>query len=718
LGHPGWPDILPETDFLPAGPWNADGLIVVAPLLSEERSASIQRLVKDGYPVVFVGSGENGPAVVADNESGIHQACRHLAAHGHRRVAYIAGSPGTNDDSMSRWKAFEESIDTEGLVYDQNLIACGFHTMDGGEQAMQTIIDTGAPFTAVLASNDESAIGAMRVLRKAGLSIPSDVAVIGFDDRPGTIAEKPPLTTVRYPSYESGYQATTLLLDYIEGRVKEKTVIKIPSRLIVRQSCGCNYSTATTAAFHNAPKTVRRGKPGMAKKRIVETMAGSINTESHHLNREEIKTLSQSLTDAFIASLRHDENNQLPPCLHHILDRVEAAGDSLHPWQIALSVLEFELPALLAMAKQTSAGEQKARELIFEARMSICESMDNQHKRYIALQDWVAGQIGILSSRLHAASNDAEILSVLAEYLPDMGIQRTGVAFFEREGDDPVAWSVLGDSAKPGGTAARFPSRQFPPPEFYNRDAPFFLALLPLTVFGGQVGFVSFDAANLKLCATIVRQLTSVYGQKRVEAERAESLQKLGRALEGAIQAMALTVEIRDPYTAGHQRRVAQLACAIALEMNLPSEMIEGIRLAAMIHDIGKINIPAEILSKPGRIASIEFTLIGTHPRIGYDVLKAIEFPWPVAEIVLQHHKRLDGSGYPPSLAGEKILLEARILGVADVVEAMSSNRPYRPALGVDKALEEIKANSGRLYDPVAVEACCRLFMEKGISFT
>jgi PAS domain S-box-containing protein len=193
--------------------------------------------------------------------------------------------------------------------------------------------------------------------------------------------------------------------------------------------------------------------------------------------------------------------------------------------------------------------------------------------------------------------------------------------------------------------------------------------------------------------------------QKTAEDELKQTIEKLRKATGATIQAMAQTVEVRDPYTAGHQRRVSNIARAIATAMALPSEMIEGIRMAGNIHDIGKISVPAEILSKPGSLTDIEFALIKAHPKTGYDILKGIEFPWNIARIVLQHHERLDGSGYPQGLCGEDILLEARILAVADVVEAMASHRPYRPALGLEKAVEEIRSKKNRLYDAGVVEA-------------
>lgn len=194
------------------------------------------------------------------------------------------------------------------------------------------------------------------------------------------------------------------------------------------------------------------------------------------------------------------------------------------------------------------------------------------------------------------------------------------------------------------------------------------------------------------------------------------SQQELKNSLLDSIAAIASMVEMRDPYTAGHQRRVAQVAVAIAKLLQLPEERIEGIHLAGIVHDVGKIRVPAEILSRPGRISDTEFNLIKTHAQTGHDILKHIAFPWPIAEIVLQHHERLDGSGYPRGLKGDDILLEAKIIAVADVVESMMSHRPYRPALGIDKALDEISRKSGVFFDPRVVEACVKLFREFGFT--
>ena len=215
---------------------------------------------------------------------------------------------------------------------------------------------------------------------------------------------------------------------------------------------------------------------------------------------------------------------------------------------------------------------------------------------------------------------------------------------------------------------------------------------------------------------SIVATYEDITERKKAEADLKKSFARLQRSMEDTIQTIAMIVETRDPYTAGHQRRVDLLACAIAREMGLPQERIEGIHTASVIHDIGKIYIPAEMLSKPGHLTEIEYDIMKTHPQVSYDILKRIEFPWPVANIVYQHHERFNGSGYPRGLKGEEILLEARILAVADVFESMASHRPYRPTVGTDKAIEEISKNRGILYDPDVADACLGV-LAKGFKF-
>jgi len=206
----------------------------------------------------------------------------------------------------------------------------------------------------------------------------------------------------------------------------------------------------------------------------------------------------------------------------------------------------------------------------------------------------------------------------------------------------------------------------------------------------------------------------NITNRKIAEQKLDKSYRNLQKTLEETVHALSALVEMRDPYTAGHQNRVARIARAIAQELGLSEDATQGIWVASLIHDIGKVRVPADILSRPGRLSSAEFEIIKEHPRTGYEILREIDFPWPIAEIVLQHHERINGSGYPQGLKGNEILFASRIIGVADVVEAMTYHRPYREALGLDVALDEIRGNKGILYDPDVVGACTAIFLEKG----
>lgn len=237
-----------------------------------------------------------------------------------------------------------------------------------------------------------------------------------------------------------------------------------------------------------------------------------------------------------------------------------------------------------------------------------------------------------------------------------------------------------------------------------------------------------FELTKKEQYPDVVNELAESFGMMMVRVEAREyylselveelknSIEKTKKTLKGVIFALSSAIEKRDLYTAGHQFRVSKLASAIGAEMTLSEDTVEAIRVGGVLHDIGKIYIPAEILTKPSKLTDIEFALIKTHTQAGYEILKNIEFPWPVAETALQHHERIDGTGYPNGISGNRILLEAKIVAVADVVEAMASHRPYRPALGLEKALQEITRHSGTFFDPEVVKACKSVLNQKNFT--
>lgn len=232
------------------------------------------------------------------------------------------------------------------------------------------------------------------------------------------------------------------------------------------------------------------------------------------------------------------------------------------------------------------------------------------------------------------------------------------------------------------------------------------------------MGVVFNDTVTSNLALSTVEEVSTYPIQ--LERELEKSIKRVEKSMEGAVQAICRTVETKDPYVAAHQKRVSQFACTIAKEMGLTTWQVDGIRVAGLLHDIGKVTVPTEILTKPGKLSKIEMAMIKDHPRVAFDILKNVEFDWPVARMVVQHHERMDGSGYPDGIKGEDILLEARILAVADVVEAMCTHRPYRPARGVDEALAELARGEGTLYDPEVVRACKKVLNERGfkVEFT
>jgi PAS domain S-box-containing protein len=364
-------------------------------------------------------------------------------------------------------------------------------------------------------------------------------------------------------------------------------------------------------------------------------------------------------------------------------DRYVKLDGSVFPVEITAAPFSYRgRPAIQVIALDLSEKKQAQEELANEAirrRILIEQSQDG-----IVILD----QHG----RIQEANNRAaEMLGYTPEEFNKLTVWDWDAKFNQKELD-----KMLADSDEAG---AFFETKH------KRKDG---------SVFDVEISTNAATFAGEKSIFSVVRDITE---RKKAQQDLQNTLRQLRQAISTTIRVLIQAIESRDPYTAGHQRRVADLARSIAEEIHLTSEQIEGIRIAASIHDIGKISIPSEILSKPTRLSDIEMQLVREHAKNGYEILKDIESQWPIAEIVHQHHERMDGSGYPQGLAGEDILIEARILSVADVVEAMASHRPYRPALGIDAALDEIEKNKDILYDEQIVDACLKLFREGRFSF-
>lgn len=518
LGRPAWPVLIEEADFVPVGPWNADGLIIAPPMApSSEGAAYFQSLQNQGYPIVYAGSGLPGPSIVPDNEFGIRQAMAHLVAHGHRRIAFVAGHRDRVDgDSGSRLRAYQTFVEEGGLEAHPGLIAYSAHTTIGGRRAMREILDSGVSFSAVVASNDLAAVGAGEALREAGLAVPEDVAIIGFDDRVEARASAPQLTTVHYPIFEVGYQSVLLLLKYLQGEVEETVTERVPTRLVVRESCGCLPGEAlhactqpsSGAVSSSDADTPQHGGPDPDTACVIETLTELVFNETYGLNLGEARALCTRLVNACLDSLRQGDAYVFRRSTQRILEHVVTHEDGLLGWQAAISGLRERMPVLQDSVRATGStvnlSPSAIEDMLHQARIAINDMAQRQRAREKMRQADIAYQLYQMTSRFHTAREEDDILTALTDALPQLGIHHVTVALYEAEGSDPVAWSVVQAATGGAERPRRFPSREFPPPDFYPSDHPFHLALTPLLHQGKDlIGFIAFDMGNLDLCADI-----------------------------------------------------------------------------------------------------------------------------------------------------------------------------------------------------------------------
>lgn len=520
--RPAWPFLSPEVDFVPVGPWNTDGLIVIAPHQGSEGIATyLEQVMARNHPVVFVESAENRPVISPDNANGIFQALAHLKEHGHKRLAFVAGGPGWPGDSQERLQAFLEGCEELGLETDQRLMAYGGFSTPGGYQAMHQILSSGIPFTGLVAANDESAVGAIQALRAAGLRVPQDVAVIGFDNRFESRNQSPLLTTIDQPAYDIGYQALKLMVHRLRGQADESTMVRVPARLIIRESCGCPRDAIITHALADLEQSEAKHNLSLVTQRLIQTMSEAVFAGVGQLQRDEILAHCERITDGFVASLQQRNPQPFQSALAETLRPIRLLDEDAHAWQNAITALRYWWPALVAPGEAESHREA-VDAWLDQARITISECAQAQLLRYFARQDTLTQQLSMMAAELAETLELSQIQKVINQYLPALSVAHAQVVLLEADDGNPVGWSVLPDVPEDQSSFRRFPTQEFPPRHRYPEEQPFHLALLPLTVHKKPAGFVAFDAANLSPCLAMLRQLASALERIRLYQEVAE----------------------------------------------------------------------------------------------------------------------------------------------------------------------------------------------------
>jgi signal transduction histidine kinase/DNA-binding LacI/PurR family transcriptional regulator/DNA-binding response OmpR family regulator len=518
-----WPVLGADVDFIPVGPWNTDGLIVIPDDLSDAQLEYVQNLVRSEFPVILTTAEKPGPLVAVDNAGGIRQAFDHLLQHGHRRIAFIAGKSGRGGDTAERLEAYRQALRDANIEQDECLIAFGEHRREDGRIAMQQILSTGASFTAVLASNDLSCLGAVEALREAGRRIPEDVAVIGFDDILDARSHLPPLTTVRHPTFTLGHQAVLAVLDAIAGKRAAETLTRVPTQLVIRQSCGCRPESMPVpklpADIEVTPATIARA--------MAEVMLG----EARHSACQEIESRCLDLARAFAVSLEAGDPAPFDAAMKGLLDWLEGRDEDAYVWHLALSTLRRGLSGQAPLASMANLVFADA--MVDRARLEIAEQVQRQATDALLQHMEMANRLGLMTSQLLTALDASEgarmqsIRDILANHLPQLGIEHVLAALYSTEGEPSLSrCTVLLDAGLPkSGTGHQFPVRDFPPPGLYPAGKAFQLAILPLAIDDHTTGFVAFSATNLEPCAAIVHNLVSALRTGRLYRDAIEGRQ-------------------------------------------------------------------------------------------------------------------------------------------------------------------------------------------------
>lgn len=571
-----------NVDFVPVGPWNADGLIIIPDDLSDTQFEYIQDLIRSGYPIILTTAEKPGPLVAADNADGIRQAFEHLLEHGHRQIALIAGKTGRAGDSAERLAAYRAALREAGIQEDERLIAFGEHRREGGRIAMRRILDTGAPFSALIASNDLSGLGAMDALREAGRRIPEDVALIGFDDILEARSQLPPLTTIRHPTFTLGRHAVIEVLRAIRGKARASTNLRVKTQLVVRQSCGCRLDRSLVTSLD----PFQSMELPSIQATLAHLMADATFSEVQHSPREKIDGLCLSLTTAFTSSLIDHNPLRFESALQELIHWLEVYNEDAYIWHAALSLLRRALADLLNAIP--GARPDFADMLIDRARVTLAEVTQRQAANVLLHHIETSNRLGLMTSQLLAVFDTTATADILAQHLPQLGIDHVFVALYSANEDDPLSDStvLLGAGLPTGWMGRPFLTREFPPPGLYPVNRPFQLVILPLIIDEHPTGFVALSANNLEPSAAIVHNLASALrtGQLYHDALEGRRLAEEANRLKSRFLS-TVSHELRTPLSL-----IVGLSEMVLRERPEPSDAIS--------RDIKQINISAQHLAR------------------------------------------------------------------------------------------------------------------------
>jgi signal transduction histidine kinase/DNA-binding response OmpR family regulator len=567
-------------DFVPIGPWNADGLIIIPDDLSDSQFQYLQDLIRSGYPIVFTTTEKPGPHVAVDNAGGIRQAFDHLLQHGHHRIAFIAGKKAHGGDSAERLAAYRQALFEAGIEEDERLIAFGEHRRKEGSLAMQKILDTGTPFSAMIASNDISCIGAMHILRASGKRIPEDVAVIGFDDITEARAQWPLLTTVRHPIYTLGFQALLSTLELINGRKSEEVSKRIPTKLVIRQSCGCHPEYISVAHSDSSTMGVTTYQTALA-----HMMADCTYIEITYGTHEEIESLCRYLVKGLFSSLEQHDSMPFDIATKRIAEWIESNKEDPSAWYSTFYILRNGLKRILSLIPDSDSD--LANVMVDRAQHVIADMAQRQAATALLLHMETSDRLGLMTSELLSALDIPSIADILAHHLPQLGFQHALAAHYTPPEDDPLSHAtVLLNTGMPESiTGKDFLTHQFPPPGLFPSEATFQMAIFPLLIDELTNGFVALSATHFELCAAIVHNLASALRSSQLfhDALEGRQLAEEANRLKSRFLSM-VSHELRTP-----------LSLIVGL-----SEMVlheESMLTDAASRDIEQINTSAQHLA-------------------------------------------------------------------------------------------------------------------------